>query len=619
MDLSSKVLSDLTIFMKYAKYDKNKKRRETWEELVTRNKNMHIKKFPNLKEEIEKAYQFVYDKKVLPSMRSLQFAGKPIEINPTRLFNCSFAPIDNWRIFGEIMFLLLGGTGVGYSVQYHHVDKLPIVRKPLKRKRRFLITDSIEGWAQSIEALMRSYFFGHSDPVFDFSDIREKGSPLITSGGKAPGPQPLKDCIHNIRKILDEVEEGEKLIPLQVHEIICYIADGVLAGGIRRAALIALFSMDDNEMLTCKHGNWWETKPHLGRANNSAVILRHRIKRKEFMRYWERIKEGGFGEPAVFWTADKEYGLNPCSEISLQPCSFCNLTTINADNITDQSDLNERVSAAAFIGTLQASYTDFHYLRDVWENTTKKDSLLGVSMTGVANEKIKELNLKEAAECVVEENKRVSKLLGIKSAARLTCVKPEGSSSCVLGTSSGIHAWFAPYYIRRIRVNKNESVYKYLKKKIPKLVEDDYFKPHIQAVISLPVKAPEGAIFRDEDVMEFLQRIKRFSQEWITPGHRKGENKHNVSSTVFLKDNEWEKVGKWMWDNREHYTGITVLPYDGGSYKQAPFEEITKDQYDELYKYLKEINLSEIKEEDDETNLQGVVACAGGACEIKYL
>ena len=311
MDLSREILSDITVHMKYAKYVPELERRENWNELVTRNKNMHIAKYPFLAEEIENAYRQVYSKKILPSMRSLQFAGKPIELNNTRLYNCAFLPIDSFQAFSEIMFLLLSGTGVGYSVQTLHVEKLPAVTKPTKT-RRYLIGDSIEGWADAVKVLMKAYLCGKPMPDFDFGDIRHKGAELITAGGKAPGPEPLKDCLHNIQKILDRKENGEQLKTIEVHDICCYIADSVLSGGIRRSAMIALFDIDDEDMLTCKFGNWWETAPQRGRANNSAVVVRHMVDEKVFFDLWKKIEASGSGEPGFFFTNDPSWGLNPC-------------------------------------------------------------------------------------------------------------------------------------------------------------------------------------------------------------------------------------------------------------------------------------------------------------------
>jgi len=313
MDLSSEILSNITVYMKYSKYLPELKRRETWEELVTRNMEMHIKHYPKLEQEIRENYKFVYNKQVLPSMRSMQFAGKPIEISPNRIYNCAFAPIDDWRVFSEIMFLLLGGTGVGYSVQKHHVDALPEIQKPNKeRSRRWLVADSIEGWADAVKVLVKSYFFGGSHIEFDFSDIRAKGARLVTSGGKAPGPQPLKECLIKLEGILDSKENGTRLTPIEVHDMVCHIADAVLAGGIRRAALISLFSATDEEMIGCKSGNWWETNPQRGRANNSAVLMRHKITKEYFMDLWKRIEASGAGEPGIYLSNDKDWGTNPC-------------------------------------------------------------------------------------------------------------------------------------------------------------------------------------------------------------------------------------------------------------------------------------------------------------------
>ena len=614
---ANQILSDITVHMKYARYLPKKERRETWKELVTRNKKMHIKKYPDLKEEINEAYKFVYDKKVLPSMRSMQFGGKPIEVAPNRIYNCAFLPIDDWRSFSETMFLLLGGTGVGYSVQKHHIESLPEIQKPTsKRSRRYLIGDSIEGWADSVKALVRSYFVGGSRIRFDFSDIRPKGARLVTSGGKAPGPQPLKECLLKIEGILDSKENGDKLEPIEVHDIVCYIADAVLAGGIRRAALISLFSADDKEMLAAKTGDWWEENPQRGRANNSIVLMRHRITKEYFAELWDRVKASGCGEPGFYLTNDKDWGTNPCCEIALRPYQFCNLAEVNVNDINSQEEYEARVKAASFVATLQAGYTDFHYLRDVWQRHTEKDGLIGVSMTGIASGKVLKLDMSKASNLVKKENSRVSKLIGIKAANRTTCVKPAGTTSLTLGTSSGIHAWHNDYYIRRIRVGKNEAIYTYLVINHPELVEDEYFRPHDTAVISVPQKAPENAITRHESALQLLRRVKRVSEEWVKPGHRRGQNTHNVSATISIKDSEWIDVGEWMWENREYYNGLSVLPHDGGVYVQAPFSDCSRETYDKLAEVLSAIDLTKVIEIEDNTDLKAEAACSGGKCEV---
>jgi intein/homing endonuclease len=934
---------------------------------------MHQRKFPSLSDEIEKAYELVYNKKVLPSMRSLQFAGKPIELNNARIFNCSFLPIDDWRAFSEIMFLLLSGCGVGYSVQNHHVEKLPEIKIPIKTKR-YLIGDSIEGWADAIRMLTKAYFNGGPLPLFDFRDIRPKGAQLITVGGKAPGPEPLKECLFQLQKIFERKQNGEKLTSVEVHDMACHIADAVLSGGIRRAALIALFDLDDEDMLTCKFGNWWEENPQRGRANNSAVIIRHKITEEEFYKLWKKIELSGSGEPGMYFSNDKDWGTNPslragtkvmttdgiinieelqdktfkvknlngdisdarcwlsgkekqlyeitlkgghkywstpehewpiwdgktwvkystdkitkgmklpvlkqnslfngslgthsdgfvlgwclgdgnlsisnvgkkqlgfvfskedqtlgisekiikflnkigetnikghqhkhgtleiqttnnkiikyfehfgfthkskglptkiwkegseefirgiinglissdgsisnikskritfnssyeklirdvsellgfygiktsiyekitegsfpnkkyngklykgyslvinsndslrhfykifslehsakqeklnnliqslkktnnrnentleiidiklseikedvwditvldkthcfqiahvitgnCCEIALRPYQFCNLCEINVSDITSQEDLNERVRVGAFIGTLQASYTDFHYLRDIWRKTTEKEALLGVGMTGIGSGVILKYNLKEAADLAKIENERVSSVIGINKAARVTTVKPSGTSSLVLGTSSGIHAWHNNYYIRRIRVGKNEPIYTYLSIYHPELIEDDFFKPTIQAVISIPQKAPDNSILRTESALELLERVKKFNLEWVRKGHRKGANTNNVSATVSIKNNEWKEVGDWMWNNKETFNGLSVLPFSEHTYVQSPFEDINEEQFNNMFEHIHSIDLSKIVEFDDNTALGDSVACGGGACEI---
>ena len=618
-DVSTQILSDITVYMKYARYLPEKQRRETWDELVARNMEMHMKKYPELKQEIKDNYQLVYDKKVLPSMRSMQFAGKPIEISPNRVFNCAYAPVDDWRVFGEIMFLLLGGTGVGYSVQQHHVDELPEIRKPnVNRTRRYLVNDSIEGWADAVKYLIRSYFFGGSKLRFDYSDIRPKGARLVTSGGKAPGPQPLKECLVKVEGVLNEKSDGDRLSAIEVHDIVCHVADAVLAGGIRRAALISLFSADDNEMIACKSGNWWETNPQRGRANNSAVLLRHKVTKEFFLDLWKRVEASNAGEPGIYLSNDKDWGTNPCCEIGLRPFQFCNLTEVNVSNITGQNDLEQRVKAATFIGTLQAGYTDFHYLRPVWQRTTEKDALIGVSMTGIASGRVlqDDISLTDAANVVKEENARVAEMIGINQAARTTCVKPAGTTSLTLGTSSGIHAWHNDYYIRRIRVGKNEPIYWHLAVNHPELVEDEFFRPHDTAVISVPQRAPEGSILRDESAFQLLRRVKKITKEWVSPGKRSGQNGHNVSATISLHENEWTDAGEWMWENRQHYNGLAVLPFNGGTYQQAPFEDCSKEKFEAMMATLEGVDLTKIVEEDDNTDLKGEAACAGGACEI---
>ena len=619
LTLDKQILSDITVYTKYAKYLPNKERRETWHELVTRNMEMHVAKFPKMKESIEATYEnFVFNKKVLPSMRSLQFGGKAIELNNARIYNCAFLPVDSIHSFSETMFLLLGGTGVGYSVQQHQIDKLPEIRKPnYDRKKRYVVQDSIIGWADAIKTLFKSYTGGLTSHIgFDLSDIRQKGALLVTAGGKAPGPEPLRIALVKIEAILRTKEDRSKLTDIECHDIQCHIADAVLAGGIRRAAMISLFDLDSNAMLNCKAGNWWEDNPQRGRSNNSVVLLRHKIDKKTFDKVWERIEASGSGEPGIYLTNDKDWGTNPCCEIALRPYQFCNLTEINMSDIENQEDFNARSSAASFLGTLQASYSDFHYLRDIWRKNTEKDALLGVSMTGIASESNLKLDYEQAAQMVKDTNNVISAALNINRAARTTAVKPAGTTSLVLGTSSGIHAWHNDYYIRRMRLGKNEAIYSYLAINHPELIEDEYFNPTLQSVISVPQKAPKGAITRYESTLDALERVKLISKDWVKPGHIKGNNTHNVSCTVSVRDDEWKIVGEWMWANKDYYNGLSVLPYHGGTYKQTPFEDCTKEVYEQMMTTLKDVDLSKVIEIQDNTNFSESVACGPVGCEI---
>jgi ribonucleoside-triphosphate reductase (thioredoxin) len=618
MDIGLETLSQIVTFNKYAKYLPQLNRRETYDEIIMRYVQMMVDKYPHMAKRIVGQSQYIFDKKILPSMRALQFAGPAIQKNEARIYNCCYLPIDDYRAFGEVMFLLLGGTGVGYSVQFKHIEKLPEIRKPSK-EQKFLVGDSIEGWADAVKHLIGSYLgYRNTKPRFDFSDIRQKGTRLITAGGKAPGPDPLKTCLFELEQILNKKSDGEKLSTIEVHDIVCHIADAVLAGGIRRAALISLFSADDESMLTCKFGSWWESNPQRGRANNSAVLVRHRITKEFFLNLWKKIELSGSGEPGFYFTNDADWGTNPCCEIALRPYQFCNLCEVNVSNVESQADLNDRVAAAAFFGTLQAGFTDFHYLRPIWKKTTEKDALIGVGMTGIASMEVFNYDLTEASEVVKLVNIETAQSIGINPAARTTCVKPSGTTSCVLGTASGIHAWHNDFYIRRMQMSKSEDLYKYLAANHPSLVKDHLLIPN-SAVVEIPIKAPEGSVLRTESALSTLERVKLVSDKWIKPGHINGNNTHNVSATISIKNGEWEVVGEWMWNNKVYYNGLSVLPFDGGTYSQAPFEDITEAQYNELVKQLSSIDLTQVIEEDDLTSLTDQAACQGGACEVTTL
>ena len=745
MDKSNQILSDIIHHMKYAKYIKEMQRRESFDETCLRNMDMHIEKYPFLSEQIEQVYnRSVLTKKVLPAMRSMQFAGEAIKQNNVRMFNCSYAPCDDIKIFSEAMFLLLSGVGFGYSVQFHHILKLPPINLP-RGIKNYKVSDSIEGWADAINELIKAFLDNKVMPDFDFSGIRKKGSKL-SSGGKAPGYYPLKNCLDHIKNLfLKKIENNDfRLSTLDCHSIFCFIADAVLSGGIRRAAMIALFSFDDLEMRNCKSDQWWLNNPHFARANNSAIAPYQEITESMFKKFWQDVEKSGAGEPGIIWGHSKETGFNPCfthdtkilsengyvkigenvgdirliningdtvngsiwsngvkpvieltlsnkvkikctpdhkfldidgnevmakdlkgnriksfdkvvsefpkvisikeagqeevfdfnlqdnthwgviegviahncSEASLRPYSFCNLVEINGSEIKDQQDFNQTCADAAFINTLQASYTNFHYLRDIWKQTTDEDALIGVSITGIASGCIDNLDLKLGAEIIKKTNEEVSKLIGINKAARCTLVKPAGTTSLILGTSSGIHDWHDKFYLRRVRVNKQEAIYSYILENLPEIVENDNFDQHT-AIFVFPQKAPDNAKIRSNtDVIELLERVKKYNLEWIRNGHNRGDNYHNVSATISIKDHEWEKVGSWIWNNRYNYHGLSVLPFDGGTYQQAPFESCDENTYNQYLSYFKDIDLKQIIEIEDNTEFDESIACSGGTCEL---
>ena len=618
VEFDKQALSDIVVYNKYAKFDPEQKRRENYQEISIRNMQMHQRKYPSISSDIAKLYRdFVFTKRVLPSMRSLQFGGRPIELAHNRIFNCAYMPAEDYHFFSELMFLLLGGTGMGYSVQRRHTEQLPVVTMPKSMlKHRYQIQDSIVGWADSIKVVAKAFLKGGALPAFDYRDIREKGSELVTTGGMAPGPEPLRECIDKLVPLFLRAV-GRRLRPIEVHDAACIIADAVLAGGIRRAAMISLFDRDDEEMLNSKSGEWYKTHPFRGRANNSAVLVRGEVTKKEFSALMQRVEDSGCGEPGVYWTNNPDWGTNPCCEIALEPYQMCNLTEINASMIHNQEQFNDATKAATILGTLQAGYTDFHYLKPEWKETCERGALLGVSMTGIASLTVTKLDMNEAANIAKYQNAVTAGAIGINQAERITCVKPAGTTSLVLGCSSGIHAWHNDYYIRRMRAGKDEELAKYMQRVAPALVEQDVNVPH-QVVLSFPQKAPDGACLRTESISDLLERVKLVSTNWVHAGHNTGDNHHNVSCTISVKDDEWKWLTDWMWKNREHYNGISVLPYYGAeAYPQLPFEDCTVEEYEALLPHLLNINIDEVFEQDGKLiNLAGEAACSAGFCEV---
>lgn len=618
MDIKNKLLSDIVAYRTYAKHLPHLGRRESLSETINRNMSMHLDKFPKLSHDIIKAYQRVHSLEVMPSMRALQFSGEAILKNNIRQYNCSFSNLDHPKVFSEALYLLLSGVGFGYSVQKRHVSQLSKIKQP-KEKGFFVVQDSIMGWAQALELLMSAYFDCSILPEYDFGNIRPKGSYLVTTGAKAPGPEPLKKMLDQVEQILKKAV-GRNLSTLECHDLMCIISDSVLAGGIRRAALISLFDRDDTDMLMCKHGEWWNTAPWRARANNSAVLPRDKVSKEEFFYIYEMCQKSKSGEPGFYWTNNEDWGSNPCVEIALQSNQFCNLTTSNLTNIKSEKDFLNRVYAASLIGTIQASYTDFDYLRPSWKNTTEAEALLGVSFTGIADNVggiVTPELLQKGAKLVLEVNEKYAKKIGINLSARTTAIKPEGSSSCVLGSSSGVHARHADYYLRRIRMNADDSLAVYLKSVIPDLIEIDKFSSS-GIVVTIPQESPQGSITRHQETAgTLLKRALMYRKNWIEPGHRSGDNNHNVSVTISVKDDEWDSLKVSLWDSRDSYSGISLLPFDGGSYQQAPFEDCTKEKYEELSGLVNEIDLRLVREETDTTTRIETLACAGGNCLIE--
>lgn len=628
MNLSTNLLSDVTVFTKYAKYIPELNRRETFEEVVNRYLDMMIKRYPEQENKIRKYAQYIYNKDILMSMRAAQFAGIAAEKNNARIYNCAFLPIDDYRAFREIFFLLLGGTGVGFSVQYDHIKKLPSI-KPLENapEIKFLVGDSIEGWSDALDALMKYYFgFLSYKPRFDYSDIRQKGERLVTSGGKAPGPGPLKDCLNKIDQLLAQAANrghNTRLKSIEAFDIICHIADAVLAGGIRRAALIALFNFNDEDMRYAKFGEWWKDNLQRARANISAVVDRTKIDKKEFDKAWNIVTEAQTGEFGFYFTNDKHWGTNPCVEVALRAHQFCNLTEINGSQTKDEEHFYEQCRAAAYFGTLQAGITDFHYLRPIWKEVTEQDRLIGVGITGICSgsflNHINDEQLQTGAEVVRLENFDTATEIGINPAARTTVVKPSGTTSCVLGTSSGIHAWHDKYYVRNIQCKVGDDLYNHFTTNYPEMIKVMDQDPS-SAVIGFPIKASSGILREKETAIDMLERVKTFNHNWIRPGHNRGSNYNNVSSTVNVREEEWQEVGEWMWENRDSYNGLAIMPYWGGNHADLPFSSCTKEEYDRRMDYISkhQFNISDIIEIEDNTDLTGEVACAGGACEITF-
>ena len=618
--MSLKELMEYTRISKYARYNKEENRRENWDEQIQRVSSMHRTKYADIidtiQDELIKAEYAMKKKIVLGSQRALQFGGRAILEKNGRLYNCTSSYCDRPRFFQETMWLLLCGCGVGFSVQKHHIAKLPYI-KPINKSDKLKITieDSIEGWADAIGQLMSSYFVGDDVPFsecqgkyisFDYSKIRPAGSIISSSGGKAPGPDGLRNSIEKIRELIEHCisdNSQNKLRPIDAYDIVMHISDAVLSGGVRRSATICIFSFDDDRMMKAKTGDWHRTNPQRARSNNSVLLIRENTTYKQFLDIIKSVKE--FGEPAFIWADDYEFLANPCVEIGLYAYdengnsgwAFCNLCEMNVKKAKTKEQFLEMCTYASIIGTLQAGYTSFPYLGEVTENIVKREALLGVSMTGMMDnpEIAFDIELqREGARLIRKTNEELAKKLGINAGARTTCVKPAGTTSCILGTASGIHPHHAKRYFRRVQANKLEEPLAYFKKINPLAVEESVWSANeTDDVITFLCEVPINARTKvNMEGIKLLEYVKLTQMNWISYGKNKSlcvqpYLNHNVSNTIHVKDDEWEEVSKYIYQNRKYFAGIAILGIDGDKdYDQAPFttvytpEEIVKEYGD---------------------------------------
>jgi ribonucleoside-diphosphate reductase alpha chain len=601
-------LQNYTFVSKYARWIEDKNRRETWKEAVERVRNMMHTKYAdmNITTDIDWAYDMMYKKKVLGSQRALQFGGEPILKRHAKIYNCTSSYCDRLRFFQECFWLLLCGSGTGFSVQKHHVAKLPTLEHDIPANNeglKYIIEDSIEGWANALGVLLSSYFskpieefkmYKNSYVVFDYSQIRPKGTSLSSGVGKAPGFEPLQNGLEKIRTLLDRcVANGQKkLRPIDAYDIVMHSSDAVLSGGVRRSASLALFSPDDEEMAKAKTGNWYMENPQRARSNNSALLLKDETTFEEFQTLMESVKE--FGEPGFIWSDSTEMIFNPCVEIGMWPVDEesgksgwqgCNLSTINCSSVEDEDDFFERCRAASIIGTLQAGFTDLDYLGEISEKIFERESLLGVSLTGTMEKHdlvLTEKVLTKGAKIAVETNKEIAKKIGINQAARVTCLKPEGTSSSMLGTSSGIHPHHAKRYIRHVQANVLEAPYQHFKKYNPQACDKSAWSANnTDEIIKFPIEVPDGAKTKNQlPAVEMLAIVKETQKNWVNSGKNRAlctqeYLSHNVSNTVTVKPDEWDAVTEFIYNNRKYFAGISLIPQSGDKdYPQAPFTTV---------------------------------------------
>jgi ribonucleoside-triphosphate reductase len=647
--MTARALSSYIFVDKYSNHIEGEKRRETWIEAGDRVFGMHEKKYdsilPKIKEHIVEARAAFDDMLALGSQRILQFGGMPVLKKEARAFNCTVSFVDRPRMFQEAFWLLLCGCGVGFSVQWHHIEKLPSVIAPAQAARRafnvgasatqtlmpvvpvkvFVVPDTIEGWADALGVLLSSYFDSDDTPFpeyrgchveFDFSLIRPKGSKLSSGSGRAPGFEPLKKSLDMVRSVLQRacaknetfdwsIINDKKaadfarrglLQPIDCYDILMHASDAVLSGGVRRSASICIFSPDDSQMARSKIGNWTQDNPQRGRSNNSALLLRGKTSFKVFNDLVQLARE--WGEPGFFWADSTECIPNPCVEIGMWPVwnetmetgwQFCNLSLINMAKVKTKQDFARAARAAAIMGTMQAGYTNFAYLGEVSEKITRHEALLGVSMTGMMEAPSLAFDpetLQEMAKIVLDTNAEVAELIGINPCARGTCVKPEGTSSCLLETCSGIHPHHAPMYFRRVQANENEPPALFFSASNPNAVEKSMWSANgTDIVLTFCIEAPEGSIFsKDVSALDLLEKVKLVKENWVDAGKRVERCaqpwlSHNVSNTVYVGTGEWDAVANFIYEHQDTYAGVSLLKRSGDlDYPQAPFVEVMGDE-----------------------------------------
>ena len=623
---------------RYAKWVEAEGRRETWGETVDRYFSFmtnHLKTnhnyIPNEKL-VAELKEFVFERNVMPSMRSVMTSGAALERDNVAGYNCAFLPVDSPRSFDETMYVLMCGTGVGFSVEYKYINKLPAVPEKLEKSDTVIVVeDSKQGWAKAYRELLALLWTGHI-PAIDVSKVRPAGARLKTMGGRSSGPQPLINLFDfTIAKFKNAA--GRNLKPIECHDIMCKIGEVVVVGGVRRSAMISLSNINDIEMAQAKSGNWWEQSPQRALSNNSVAYSR-KPEMEQFIAEWKSLYDSKSGERGIYNVAaaqaqaakygrrdpDIHYGTNPCSEIILRPYQFCNLSEVVLRENDTKKDIQRKVELATILGTWQSTLTDFKYLRKIWKDNTEEERLLGVSLTGQFGHNFMsgkedlvmlESFLMTMRERAREVNKEEAGKIGIPESAAITCVKPSGTVSQLVGVSSGMHPWHSPYYIRTVRGSKGDPISTFLKEVgIP--VEDDVMKPNDTYVFSFPVKAPEGAIVRNDlTAIQHLDIWLVYQRAWC---------EHKPSITVSVKEDEWMEVGAWVYKNFDEVSGISFLPHSDHTYKQAPYQEVSKEEYDDLVaKMPKNIRWEDLSfyETEDGTSPSATLACSSdGNCEL---